>query len=399
MPTTGQQPMLVKAAEIIINSKLSLGLRILPPNCMPDTHIDSRLALTLAKPRDQYRLVTPSMFGKPRSLIVSSIVTALVLLSLGLGGCSKSSNTESESAGKAPVQTIGIATFVDHIVLNTVRDGFLDELKSAGYTQAGGWNIAILNANGSPAEATAVATELLNLRPRLLVSFTTPATKPLFEKNQGRYPLVYSFVSFPEQIGITEGSPNVTGLSDGVDFQLLLDLIKETIPGIQRIGIVASDEPNAQVSHDRLQVLAKASGIQLSSQIISKEEEVRSAAEAILKQPNNRRPQAIVVGADGIVTNKITALLDVANARKVPVFAVDESSVGKGAVAGLSVNYADFGRETARVAIRILKGKKPDDIPMNRFLAKDILVNEKAAVSIGLSIPPATLKRAVKVIR
>ena len=71
----------------------------------------------------------------------------------------------------------------------------------------------------------------------------------------------------------------------------------------------------------------------------------------------------------------------------------------KGAVAGLSVNYADFGRETARVAIRVLKGEKPDNIPMNRFLAKDILVNEKAALSIGLSVPSITLERAVKVIR
>lgn len=341
----------------------------------------------------------PNVFCKPLSQNISIIVTTLLLLSLGLGGCSKNPDTESGSAGKAQAQTIGIATFVDHIVLNTVRDGFLDELKSAGYTQADGWNIVILNANGSPTEAAAVANELLNLRPALLVSFTTPATKPLFEKNRGRYPMVYSFVSFPEQIGISEGSPNVTGLSDGVDFQLLLDLMKEAIPGIQRIGIVASDEPNAQVSHDRILALAKASGIQLSSQIISKEEEVRSAVENILKQPNDLRPQAIVVGADGVVTNKITALLDVANGWKVPVFAVDESSVDKGAVAGLSVNYADFGRETARVAIRILKGKKPADIPMNRFLAKDILVNEKAALRIGLSIPPATLKRAVKVIR
>lgn len=339
------------------------------------------------------------MYHKYLSPKISIMTITLLLLSLGLAGCSESPDTENKSANEEQIQTIGIATFVDHIVLNTVRDGFLSELKSAGYTQEKGWNIVILNANGSPTEASTVANELLNLRPTLLVSFSTPATKPLFEKNDGRYPLVYSFVSFPEQIGISEAAANVTGLSDGVDFQLLLDLIKEAIPGIQRIGMVASDEPNAEVSYDKVRALGKASGISLSSQVISKEEEVRPAVEAILQQPEGQRPQAIIVGADGVVTNKITALLDVANAWKVPVFAVDESSVEKGAVAGLSVNYADFGRETARVATRILKGEKPDDIPMNRFLAKDILVNEKAAQSIGFSIPSSTLERALKVIR
>ena len=339
------------------------------------------------------------MLAKPISLRVAVAMVTLLFVMLALGGCNKSSDQTAARSTKERQQTIGIATFVDHVVLNTVRDGFLAELKDAGYTKDGGWNITILNANGSPTEAAAVANELLNLQPALLVSFTTPATKPLFEKNQGRYPLVYSFVSFPEQIGISEGAPNVTGLSDGVDFQLLLNLIKETLPGVERIGMVASDEPNAQVSYDKVKALTQAAGIQFSSQSVSKEEEVRPAIEALMQQSTDRRPQAIVVGADGVVTNKITALLDVANASKVPVFAVDEASVERGALAGLSVNYADFGRETARVAIRVLKGEKPDAIPMNRFLAKDILVNELAAQTIGATIPPTVLGRASRIIR
>lgn len=322
-----------------------------------------------------------------------------LLLMMLTGGCDQNNNQQSASQTKAPKKVIGIATFVDHVVLNTIRDGFMLGLKDGGYTKDNGWDIIMLNANGNPTEAAAIADQLLNLQPTILVSFTTPATKPLFEKNSGRYPMVFSFVSFPESIGIAEKSPNVTGLSDGVDFELLLALVRETIPAVKRIGMVFSDEPNAQVSYKKIRLLATAADLTLSSQSVSKEEEVRGAIEALLMQPKERQPQAIIVGADGVVTNKITALLDVTNATKIPVFAVDESSVEKGALAGLSVNYVDFGKETARVTMRILKGEKPDAIPMNRYLAKDILVNELAARTIDFTIPTEVSERAVKVIR
>lgn len=323
----------------------------------------------------------------------------LVAIMLILIGCNQNKSNQSKPEVKEQKKVIGIATFVDHVVLNTIRDGFMAELKAGGYTKENGWNITMLNANGNPTEAAAVADQLLNLKPTVLVSLTTPATKPLFEKNNGRYPMVFSFVSFPESIGISEKAPNVTGLSDGVDFELLLGLVRDTLPDAKRIGMVFSDEPNARVSYDKVKSLAKAAGLEFSSQSVSKEEEVRGAVEALMQQPKDRRPQAIIVGADGVVTNKITALLDVTNAGKIPVFAVDEASVEKGALAGLSVNYADFGKETAKVTMRILKGEKPETIPMNRYLAKDVLVNDLTAKKIGFAIPPKVAKRAIRVIQ
>lgn len=327
------------------------------------------------------------------------LAISLLAILLAATGCNRDKSPPTEPTNKVQNKVIGIATFVDHVVLNTIRDGFMAELKDGGYTKENGWKVVILNANGDPTGAAAVADQLLNLEPTVLVSFTTPATKPLFDKNHGRYPLVFSFVSFPESIGISEKAPNVTGLSDGVDFGLLLALVRDTLPNVKRIGIVFSDEPNAQVSYKRLKALAQSTGLEFSSQSVSKEEEVRGAVEALAQQPNNRRPQAIIVGADGVVTNKITALLEVTNAARIPVFAVDESSVEKGAVAGLSVNYADFGKETARVTMRILKGEKPDAIPMNRYLAKDVLVNVIAAKTIGVTIPQKVITRAVRVIQ
>ena len=113
---------------------------------------------------------------------------------------------------------IGVATFVDHRVLNSIRDSFVSELTLLGYSEKNGWKVIEKNANGNTVETNQVASELINLRPKVIVSISTPSTKAVFEANKGRLPLVYSFVSFPDKIGITEKSPNITGLSDGVDF-------------------------------------------------------------------------------------------------------------------------------------------------------------------------------------
>ncbi len=328
-----------------------------------------------------------------KSLFILALIAALV----GVTAFLVSSNNQESTASLGKSKTIAVATFVDHVVLNSIRDGFLEQMRMDGYTKDNRWNMVVFNANGSPQEAAAIANEALNLDPEILVSFSTPATKPLFEKNNGRYPFVFSFVSFPEKIGITEKSPNVTGLSDGVDFDALISLVKEAMPPVSRIGIVYSDEPNAVASYERVQRFSRDHGVRLISQSVSKEEEVRSATEALLGLPSDKRPQAIIVGADGVVTNKITALLDIANNSGIPVFAVDESSVEKGALAGLSIEYTQFGRETAKVVDRVLSGTLPDSIPLIRYLAKDVLINADTAEKLNIAIPDVLKDKAIKI--
>lgn len=170
---------------------------------------------------------------------------------------------------------IAVATFVDHVVLNKIRDSFIQELHQLGFTQKNGWSIIIKSANGQPNEATIVADELLNMKPNIIISISTPSTKPIYDKNQGQVPHVYSFVSFPESIGITEEANNTTGLSDGVDFEANFKFIKVLVPKIKKLGMVYSDEPNAIVSKDAILKLCKDNEIEFIGQSVSKEDEVK----------------------------------------------------------------------------------------------------------------------------
>lgn len=307
-------------------------------------------------------------------------IAVVVALGLGLAGCSQ----------QQPKKIIAVATFVDHVVLNTIRDSMTDELKALGYTPEKGWHVIVKSANGQPDMAGAVADELLNMGPACVVSISTPSSKPVFEKNGGRLPHVYSFVSFPSSIGIRKDSPNTTGLSDGVDFESSFTLIQTLVPNLKRLGMVYSDEPNAVISKDEMLSIAKARGVEFVGQAVSKEDEIITALQSML----SKGVDAVFVGADSAVVNKIVGVVEAANTAKVPVFATDEGSIKMGALAGLSVNYTEFGRETARVVDKVIRARSADGIPDLDYSGKYLLVSTAALDRLGIRLPDDLKKRA-----
>ncbi len=292
-------------------------------------------------------------------------------------------------------KTIAVATYVDHVVLNKIRDSFIKELHDLGYTKEKGWTIIVKSANGQSNEANMVADELLNMKPKVIVSISTPSTKPVFDKNHGQIPHVYSFVSFPEKIGITKDAKNTTGLSDGVDFKANFEFIKKLIPNLKKLGMVYSDEPNAIVSKNEMLKLCEENEVEFIGQAISKEEEVKQACQAIA----DSKVDAIIVGADGVVVNQINAMIEVANANKIPLFAMDEGSVENGAFAALSVNYAKFGRETALLTDKVIKQGTTTGIEQKKYYGKDIVINLNTAKTIDIQVPKEILDKAYRIIK
>jgi len=295
---------------------------------------------------------------------------------------------------KKETKTIAVSTFVDHVVLNTIRDSFLKEMEALGYNKENGYKIIVKSANGQPSEAVSVAEDLLNMNPIVLVSISTPATKPVFDKNDGKVPLVYSFVSFPESIGITSESKNVTGLSDGVDFVANFKFMKKLIPKIKKIGMVYSDEPNAIISKDRMLEICKENNIEFVAQAISKEDEVEQAAQSIAE----RGVDLFFVGADGVVVNQINAMIEVSNAYKIPLFSTDEGSIESGGFAALSVNYDKFGKATADLTDKVIKAGNADSFENKDYLGDEIVINLSTAQKIGVTVPDSIKSKAYKTI-
>jgi putative ABC transport system substrate-binding protein len=297
------------------------------------------------------------------------------------------------SCQQEKLNLIAIATYTDNVTLNIIRDSFIDELIKLGYTKPKGWNIIIKNANGLPQEATMVAEELLNMNPKVVVSISTAATKPVYDLNQGRIPHVYSFVSFPEVIGIKKGSKNTTGLSDGVDFEGSFFFIKRILPNIRTLGMIYSDEPNAIYAKTRIAELCKNNNVQFIGQAIARQDEVKQACQALA----THGVDAMLVGADSTVIPEINAIIEVSYATKIPLFSMDEGSIEAGGLAALSVNYEAFGKETAQITDEVIKHGIDNLESQKVYIGKDIVINLKTANHMGIKISDEIIKSAYKV--
>jgi len=325
----------------------------------------------------------------PKRLMIFSLIVVFFFV-----GC-ESNKQQQNINKKVDTKTIAVATYVDNVVLDIIRDSFKKELLKLGYTKESGWEIIIKSANGQPSEAVMVAEELLNLKPSVIVSISTPATKPVFDKNIGKIPHVYSFVSFPETIGISKDAKNTTGLSDGVDFNGTFEFIKTLLPKFEKLGMVYSDEPNAIFAKDEMLKLCKKNNVEFVGQFVSKEDGVRQACQTI----SDRGVDAIIVGADSVVVTQINAMVEVANARRIPLFTMDEGTVEQGGLAALSVNYEKFGRQSAILADKVIKAKNASSFEQQTYLGNDIVINLKTAKIVGLDISKHILNKAYKVFK
>lgn len=105
-----------------------------------------------------------------------------------------------------------------------------------------------------------------------------------------------------------------------------------------------------------------------------------------------------MIPVDNTVVSSFEALLTVAKAAKIPVFASDSDTVKRGAVATYGIDYYKLGRQTGVMAARVLKGEKPGTIPVETLKDVQLIVNEAAVKAAGLSVPDK-MKAAAEVIK
>ena len=126
----------------------------------------------------------------------------------------------------------------------------------------------------------------------------------------------------------------------------------------------------------------------------TKSAEVQGAARALIGKAD-----LIYVPTDNTIISALEGAVSVAEEAKIPLMTADTDSVSRGAFIALGFNYYDVGKQTGEVVVRILKGEKPGDIPVNVAAGTDLVVNLVAAKKMGIEIPQAVVDRASKVIK
>jgi len=312
-----------------------------------------------------------------RMVVLALLVSTII--GMGLGALS------------APLK-IGISKIVEHPALDAVQQGVIDRLTALGYVEGQDVEYIIASAQGDMSLATAIAQDFEARGVDLVVAIATATAKAAVQVLGGTdSPVVYSAITNPlgEGLIVSTDDPslngNVTGVSDMIDIENDLRLLKALGPQIQRIGLIYNaGEPNAEYLKDVTVAAAPDIGVEIVLATASVSSEVQMAAQSLVG-----RVDAFFVTTDNTVVSALDAVVAVAEDAGIPFLVADPTSLAYDPVIAAGFDYYALGRATGTVVEQILAGTPPSEIAPITYSdiePEEVWLNLDAATKIGLSL-------------
>jgi putative ABC transport system substrate-binding protein len=175
-----------------------------------------------------------------------------------------------------------------------------------------------------------------------------------------------------------------------------LELLKETVPKLSRVAVFGtSTTPGNAQNIKETELAARAFGLQLQSLDVRAPKDMETAFRAAGKA----RADSIIVLSGPMVNSHRSQIVDLAVKSRLPAIYPWPEYVEDGGLMSYGPSLTDLNRRAATYVDKILKGRKPADLPVEQPIKFEFIVNLKAAKQIGLTIPPNVLVRADRVIR
>jgi putative tryptophan/tyrosine transport system substrate-binding protein len=304
-------------------------------------------------------------------------------------GCSKA---------KTGMPVIGFLQVNSGSVLVTGREGFLKALADEGFVDGKTVHVVVKDAQGDLPTLQAAARDLVSQHPRLIGTASTPACQAALNATT-EVPIVFTLITDALLVGAGESAekhrPNVTGLSAYLPVSNGLKLLHEIMPGARTVGTLY--DPGEAYSEKYLETGRKTAGelgLQWVEIAATNSTEIVPGIQAL----KARGVEAIMQIPTNMVYEGIEGAIKQAGNLGIPVFAVEIGQVQKGAVAAVGLDMWQWGYDAGKIAARVLRGENPAGIPF-QYVKKELLfVNPQAAANFKITLPPAVLKRADKVI-
>jgi putative ABC transport system substrate-binding protein len=245
------------------------------------------------------------------------------------------------------------------------------------------------------------AQRIARAKPDLVLTIGTAATKharyPLDEEH---IPVVFTAVANPLEVGATsfrDAGPGVTGATLFIDMGESLRMVKEVFPGVQKIGMVHSDDENG-IAHVQVTTLkAAGAGLVVSSRQVSKNDGIVPALKELYDEGNGVQMFAVPLDTYYGLRDfeAVKDLGDFASENRIPVVSFALSRV-PGAAMYVGSDFATVGGLSAQQALKILKRHvKPDVLPILRQDKPTLLVDPQRLEALKIALPAPLLERKV----
>ena len=278
---------------------------------------------------------------------------------------------------------------------------FLNGLRDLGYVEKKNIIIDYRWAEGKYERFPSLIAEMIAIPVDVIVTAGTPASLAV-KKATNSIPLVMIAVGDPVGTGLIKSlhhpGGNVTGLTSiAADLEgKRLELLREVIPKVSHVAVLWNPvSPFQVVSEKELKAAAEKLHIKVLSLAVKAAEQLDNAFGIIGKE----RPEALLVLADRLFLHNRARIMEFAVRNRLPGVHAYQELVEIGGLMSYGPSYPDMHKRAATYVDKILKGRKPADLPVEQPTKFELVINLKTAKQIGLTIPPNVLARADKVIK
>lgn len=295
------------------------------------------------------------------------------------------STASEESSGAS--YTIGICNYVDDASLNQIVENINARLAEIESEQGITINVKYDNCNADANVMNQIIANFAADNVDLMVGVATPVAMAMQSATEdSKTPVVFAAVSDPVGAGLVasleEPGSNVTGSSDNLDTNSVMNLIFAQNPDAKKIGLlydVGQDSSTAAIEHAKAYLDDK--GVEYVERTATTAEEVALAAQALVSDGVD----AVFTPTDNTIMKAELAIYETFADAGIPHYTGADSFALNGAFLGYGVDYANLGRETADMIASILtEGKDPATTPVITFDNGTATVNTEICEKLGL---------------
>lgn len=298
---------------------------------------------------------------------------------------SEKSTASEESSGAS--YTIGICNYVDDASLNQIVENINARLAEIESEQGITINVKYDNCNADANVMNQIIANFAADNVDLMVGVATPVAMAMQSATEdSKTPVVFAAVSDPVGAGLVasleEPGSNVTGSSDNLDTNSVMNLIFAQNPDAKKIGLlydVGQDSSTTAIEHAKAYLDDK--GVEYVERTATTAEEVALAAQALVSDGVD----AVFTPTDNTIMKAELAIYETFADAGIPHYTGADSFALNGAFLGYGVDYANLGRETADMIASILtEGKDPATTPVITFDNGTATVNTEICEKLGL---------------
>lgn len=298
---------------------------------------------------------------------------------------SEKSTASEESSGTS--YTIGICNYVDDASLNQIVENINARLAEIESEQGITINVKYDNCNADANVMNQIIANFAADNVDLMVGVATPVAMAMQSATEdSKTPVVFAAVSDPVGAGLVasleEPGSNVTGSSDNLDTNSVMNLIFAQNPDAKKIGLlydIGQDSSTAAIEHAKAYLDDK--GVEYIERTATTAEEVALAAQALVSDGVD----AVFTPTDNTIMKAELAIYETFADAGIPHYTGADSFALNGAFLGYGVDYANLGRETADMIASILtEGKDPATTPVITFDNGTATVNTEICEKLGL---------------